>query len=187
MFVLNYICHVTAYLAFILTLFSCKPLSKNPDQVENFQYLSFKPSSEDAKKFWQTVSWSHPKVKDILKDQDFMDWLLSQNTETKLKMETSNASEAISLLEQYKAETYYYKALRLTNSRVNMPKAVELLRQASMYGNVKASFFLGELFREGLLVEKSRRKAFRYLTKARLAGNKQALISLQSMGFMRYD
>lgn len=71
----------------------------------------------------------------------------------------------------------------MSGIRSNMPQATELLRQSVMYGNMKASFYLGELYRKGDLVEQSRRKAFRYLTKARLAGIPGAKTSLKKNGF----
>lgn len=151
--------------------------------MSNKKESASKSEKENEDKFWQTLSWSHPDVKIILKSSDFSSWLMNQNTETKEKINSKSYKVAIELIDHYKAETYYYKALKMIGSRENISKITDLLRKSVMYGNMKASFYLGELYRKGDLVEKNRRKAFRYLTKARLAGNKKATYSLQSMGF----
>ena len=179
--------HLLTLLTVSFFLFSCKPQTESSKTEENTEYLSFKPDINNETDFWNKVTWSHSNIKGILKDPDFLSWLLDQNTETKEKINTKNHRDAIALIDKYKAEGYYDKALKLTYSRSNMPKVLELLRQSVLYGNMKSSFYLGELYRKGDVVEKNRRKAFYYLTKARKSGNKQARVSLKSMGFMRYD
>lgn len=172
-------------LSIIFLLNSCEPFTESSAKETEGEYLLFKPDKENEEKFWHTIIWTHPDAKTILKGSDFSSWLMDQNTETKEKIKTKSYKVAIELLDRYKAETYYSKALKMSGSRQNIDKMTELLRQSVMYGNMKASFHLGELYRKGDLVEKNRRKAFRYLTKARLAGNKKARYSLQTMGFLR--
>lgn len=179
--------HLLGLFAVSFLLASCNPQTESSKTEENTEYLSFKPDINNEEDFWKKVAWSHPDVKEILKDPEFLSWLLDQNTEIKQKINTKSHRDAIELIDQYKAEGYYNKALKLTYSRSNMPKVLELLRESVLYGNMKSSFYLGELYRKGDLIEKNRRKAFYYLTKARKSGNTQANISLKEMGFMRYD
>ena len=176
-----------SFLISLLVLGSCKPADKKSETFEGEGYLYFKPDESKKVAFWKRVEMQHADVKEILNSSNFKTWLFSQDSKTKALVNSNDPEQAIKLINSFKAKAYYDQAISLAGIESNIPRVIDLLVKSTRYGNMQSSFYLGELYRKGELVEKSRRKAFHYLTKARRSGMDEAKVSLKAMGFMRYD